>query len=568
MTLGAALSIGRSGVLTHQHAVEVTGDNLANQATEGFHRRRITLEPIRSHEIQAGMFLGRGVGVQSITRQVDAALEGRLRANISDMSTSAARKNVLSQIESLQNEFSDADLSSYLNRFFNAWSELANNPQDNAARSLVLREGADLAAFIAKLRAELVALRSQVDHSIGSAVAAADDVLTRIQSINERIVAHGGTSHGAPALRDARDIALGELAEYLDVSVNELDSGVVEVFVGSMPLILNGVSRGIELRRASAGDRLEADVVLRDDASPLNVTAGRVAGLLVARSQDVDFAIDQLDSYANSLIFEVNQVHSQGQALAGPERVAAANRVADADAALNSSATGLAFRPRHGSFQIHVTQQSTQLRASTTIQVDLDGIAPDADTTLNQLTAAIDAVENVSATVDLDGRLHIAVDGSDFEISFSEDSSGVLAALGINSFFAGADASDIAVGDIVNATPDMIAASRTHHPGDNANALALAAMKDQPVADLGGQSLLQAWGRHVEELAMRLDRSDQQLEADSVVNDSLRAQQQAVSGVNGDEEVINLLAFQRAYQGSARFLRVVDELMETLLSLA
>ena len=58
-----------------------------------------------------------------------------------------------------------------------------------------------------------------------------------------------------------------------------------------------------------------------------------------------------------------------------------------------------------------------------------------------------------------------------------------------------------------------------------------------------------------------------QRNADTIVRESLEAQQQQTSGVNADEEAINLLTFQRTYQGSARFLQVVDELIDTLLAL-
>ena len=57
------------------------------------------------------------------------------------------------------------------------------------------------------------------------------------------------------------------------------------------------------------------------------------------------------------------------------------------------------------------------------------------------------------------------------------------------------------------------------------------------------------------------------VEANSVVRESLEAQRQSFSGVNADEEAINLLNFQRAFQASARFLNVVDEMFETMLSI-
>ena len=120
MSLGGALQIGRTGLLASQAAIEVAGNNLANLATRGYHRQRVTLVPMRAQQLQDGIFIGRGVQIQQIIRQVDEALEGRLRTGIADESRSLAHQEVLSQIEAIHNEFSGIDLSTHLGAFFNA----------------------------------------------------------------------------------------------------------------------------------------------------------------------------------------------------------------------------------------------------------------------------------------------------------------------------------------------------------------------------------------------------------------------------------------------------------------
>ena len=156
---------------------------------------------------------------------------------------------------------------------------------------------------------------------------------------------------------------------------------------------------------------------------------------------------------------------------------------------------------------------------------------------------------------------------TDFEISFSDDSSGVLAALGINTFFSGANATDISVNNAVAQNPGLIAAAQGHVKGDNRTALALSDLRDQAITQLNGVSLLEFWSQHVQDYATLASQTKQQLEADVVVRENLEAKQQAISGVNADEEAINLLLYQRAYQGNARFISVVDELLQTLISL-
>ena len=77
------------------------------------------------------------------------------------------------------------------------------------------------------------------------------------------------------------------------------------------------------------------------------------------------------------------------------------------------------------------------------IFIQLDGL--DDDTTLNDLTAAIDAIDGISATITPAGKLEITSDSSDTEFAFDDDTSGVLAALGLNTFFTGSTARDIGI---------------------------------------------------------------------------------------------------------------------------
>jgi flagellar hook-associated protein 1 FlgK len=567
MGLGSALQIGRSGLLTSQAAMQVVGHNLANVATEGYHRQTVALAPAGGQEIQKDVFIGRGVQLQAITRQIDQALESRLRGAIADQSHSLARQDLLRQVEAIQNEFSDVDLSTKLSAFFNSWSQLANNPQDLSLRTLVTEQAASLTEFIQGLRTDLTSLRTQVDQAAETTVAQVNSLLTQIEDLNHRVALQDHGTGTAAGLRDQRDALLGELSKYLDISTVEQSSGVVDVFVGSLPIVLNGDSRGVELKTTTEDGDLQIDLVLADDQSPLDISSGQLGAIVQFRKQDLAQAIDILDTFAGQLIWQVNRLHSQGQGTESFASVTGSVRVDDATAALNDDDAGLHFLPDHGSFQIHVTQQSTGQRITQTIRVDLDGIDAANDTTLTSLAADIDAINNISASVTSDGRLRITADGNDFQISFSDDTSGVLASLGVNTFFTGWRATDIDVNSVIIQKPALIAAAQGHILGDNRNALALAALRDQSVDELSGFSLSEYWNRHIEDFAIRLSQASQSVEADTVVRENLQAQQQSISGVNADEETINLIQYQRAYQASARFLSVVDEMIQTLLAL-
>lgn len=565
MSLTGALQIGRTSLLANQTAMEVVGNNLANAATEGYTRQNVSLSPTSPIELQPGMFIGMGVKIQAITRATDEALMARLRSAVSDHQAAQTEHELLTQIESIYSELSDYGMSSHLNDFFDAWSELANNPTDPSMRVLVVEQGQSLSAFVERINEELLQLREQVDGQIQTAANAANELLEKIATLNDQIIAAEQGAGGANNLRDERDILVGQLAEYVDVSTVVQENGAMDVFIGSMPVVLNTVNRGLKVDYTTENGNLEIRLRLADNGNDLQPQAGRLGMLFEARTSVVTESVDALDGFVKQMIYQVNRLHSQGQGTRDFDTLTGRFEVDDTTVALNSDDANLSFKPGHGSFQIHVTQQSTDSRVSEQINVDLDGIG--VDTSLDDLVAAIDAVANVSASVTSDGRVKITADSADYRFSFSEDSSGALAALGINTFFDGADAGHMAVNADLVAQPEMVAAGSDHIAGDNSTALAIANLQDQPLESLENMSLREYWSRYIESLAIRTSGAKQDTEATNVIIESLSAQREAISGVNIDEEAINLLAYQRAYQGAARFISVVDQMMQTLLNM-
>ncbi len=568
MGLSSSLQIGRTGLLAQQTALEATGNNLANMATPGYKRQRVELSAVGDRRIAGGNFVGQGVQINAITRQVSEAIESRLRHSISDETAAAVTAEQMSRLEAVQNELTGRDLTTRLGEYFNAWSQLTTNPQDPSLRTLITSEGTSLAAFINDLRSGYNDIRTESTTALGEAIGTADGLLGRIEAINDSISRQEGGSGETSSLRDQRDQLLSELSQYLDISTVEQNDGRVDVFVGSLPVVLNGDSRGLELRTRTVNGEEIAEVVISDDGNAVDVSSGELGARLRFANEELKSSIAALDQFAGQLIYQTNRIHSQGQGTRLLDAVSATHGVGDAAAALNDAErTGLPFTPINGSFEINLVSKATGQATSTTIDIDLDGIDPANDTTLNDVAAALDAIAGVSASISTTGQLVIRSDSANNQISFSNDTSGVLAALGVNSFFTGSDAYDIGVNQAVVGNPSLVAAARENLAGDNRNALALSALRDQSLGELNGLSLTRAWSKEVEGVGQRLAQARDNREAYTVVRENLQGQQASVSGVNADEETINLLSFQRAYQASARFITVVDEMTQTLLSL-
>lgn len=581
MSLTAAFQIGRSALSASSLALQVTGNNFANAATPGYSRQLVNLAGIG--DARSGSFLvGRGVGVQGINRQIDAALQARHWAGLSGEGHAGINFQVLSQMEATINELSDNDLSSEFGRFFDAWSELSNSPGAEGARSLVVQQGRTLATSIRALRSDLNGMRSQIDQQLNAAAQRADTILSQIADINGAILdaEGGGTGGQASNLRDQRDQLIAELSTLMDVSAIEQPSGAVNILVGSTPVVLGSQSRGVELVRRTVAGRIEVDVQVKADNTRLSISSGAMAGLIEQRGQNIDTTIERLDEVASQLIFQVNRVHSAGHgsspltSIRGTQAVAASDQALALNNPANSTFANLPFAANTGSFLVTVTNTATGQAQTVRVDVDLDGINAAGqpgfgdDTSVVSLAADLNGIANLSATVNPDGTLSLnAASGYSFE--FAEDTSGALATLGINTYFTGSGAADIDVRSELVSRPELLATGWTVNgqPSDNGAALAILGLRESSNSALGGRSIAGAWLDTAQSIGAQASSAANRADAASLVRQSLEAQQAAVSGVSLDEESINLMNFQRQYQGAARFISVIDQLTQELLSI-
>ena len=564
MSLNGALQVGQSAILASQAAITVAGNNMANAATPGYHRQRVGIMPGRPEAVGGGQFVGTGVQLGSITRQIDVALQARLRTAIGEQAGAAIDQRFLSAIEMLQNELTDADISSQLSAFFNGWSELANNPTDSGMRSLVLQQGESLAGGIRQLRQEYSVVREEIDRGLAVSVERADGLLDEIAQLNIQIAQTESGAGQANTLRDQRDVLVDQLSELINVTTVDQPNGAVDVLVGSIPVVLSGESRGLELRMDSKDGVLEASIRVGADGSELMVDNGTIGALIRQRDETVDPAIEQLDSFAHQLIHQVNRVHSQGQGTTGWTSVQGTTPVTSTSVALSTDASGIPFDMENGSFIVSVVDSETGSRSSYLIQIDPDSMSM--DDLVNKINLEING-SSATASTAIDGSLRIDA-ASGYELEFSEDSSGVLAALGVNTFFTGSSGHDIGVSETLAGNPSLLGAGGEYILGSNTTALAMVELQDLAIDDLGGRSLRESWQAGVTDLAVRTSAANTRLEGASLVRQSLDAQSQAVSGVSLDEEAIDLMSYQRQFQAAARFISVIDETLQSLMSIA
>lgn len=136
------------------------------------------------------------------------------------------------------------------------------------------------------------------------------------------------------------------------------------------------------------------------------------------------------------------------------------------------------------------------------------------------------------------------------------------------SFFTGTNAADISVASsLVNdPTSFQLAASATA-TGDNTVALQLAQLANTAQTGLNNQTFGSYYGSMVAGLGNSLSNANTQVTNQSAVSSMLTTQRSSISGVNTDEEMTNLMAFQRAYEASAKLVSTIDTLLGDTLAM-
>ncbi|HYC99602.1 MAG TPA: flagellar hook-associated protein FlgK [Phycisphaerales bacterium] len=586
MSINSGFSIARTGLLSSQVGLQVAGNNISNANSVGFTRQRLDLSPLADQRY-GNLRLGTGVNTLGIRRMTDRALQQR---SWNAASTSAAADTAQQQLESLENllgslndsdttsgELDGPNISTAMTSFFSAWSSLSQAPNDAARRQLVISQGESLADYFHNTRASIVSQQGTIDTDLNASIERANSLLSQIAEVNGQILTGGGAS--ASGLLDRRDQLVGELSTLCEVTVNEQPSGSADILIGSTPLVNGALWSPMTLRTRVEGGQTVTEVVAGENNDSLAITSGRIGALLSAKQTGYQSIINKIDALASQIIYQTNRAYSRGSAAVARSSYSADRAVINPNLAFNDPANStfspLAFAPGSGQIVVEVVTGtgSTASRQRTTIPIDLDGInsANTAgyadDTSPADIAAALNAVPNLTATIDVDGRLQVtAAAGS--TVSFVDDTSGALAAMGINCYFTGSNAQDMGVSaDLADNSLLNVTTLDGTTPNASGIAMAVVALRDQTNSDLGEATFSGYWDAATQTVSASASNAKTQSQAAGAVKDSLDSQVYALTGVNLDEEAINLVQFQTMYSASARYVGVLQEVTQTLLGM-
>jgi flagellar hook-associated protein 1 FlgK len=551
----SSLRLASHALAAQQAVLNTIGHNLANASTPGYTRQRADLVSIADQG---------GVDVSGISRLRDRFLDFSFLTEQQALGAAEADDSLLQRLENVFNDPSNTGLSPQMNAFFQAFHDLSTHPTDQALRVAVVNQATTLAGTFNDMRTRLDQLSSDLTTEIQSDVTTANGYITQIADLNTKIAA-APDDGSANDLLDQRDQLVNELAKIVGVTATDRDDGTVQLAVtGTGVLVVDGGNAyTLDATTNMATDTV--DLTASGSGATVAPTGGALASLLDARNSAtgaVKQAKSDLDSLAGTLIESVNRLHASGSGTTEPSTETSVNAVSSAAVALN--AAGLPFTPVNGSFDVIVHDATGAVTASSTITITAG------TTTLTSLATALGAVAGLTATV-AGGKLTITA-GAGKTFTFADDTSDTLLALGLNTFFTGSTASDIAVNDYVADDPSKVAAavadaSGLVHPGDGSNALALADLSTGLTMASSTQTFNDYFATTVSRIGSLKQNAEVTLTRQQAALQVVQGLQQQTSGVSTDEELINLTQAQYAYAAAARFVTTINDVMTTLLQM-
>jgi flagellar hook-associated protein 1 FlgK len=313
------LRIALSSLYAQRKALQVTGQNIANVNTEGYSRQRVELIANAGPSTPAieSRYTGPGMGVLTgeTTRLRDQFLEVRGYQEHAVEAGLKESQSVLARIELAFDEPSDAGLSKLITSFLAAFDDVANNPEDLAARAQLVEQGKTLVAGFTQLDAALATQRQSSIEELGSLVDEVNQAATRIAELNQNITSAINNGFSPNELMDQRDLLIAQMAEQVGFTVRPGENGTVNVFIGGTAIVRDTHVSPLRLE-VGTDPAQTVRVVWAADSYPAGVT-GAAGGLVAAANEVIPRYRSGLADVAQQLADEVNAVHRTGYALDG-----------------------------------------------------------------------------------------------------------------------------------------------------------------------------------------------------------------------------------------------------------
>lgn len=527
MSLISSFNIARAGLTASQAALTVVSNNIANVDNPDYSKLTVNLSDVitnasSSNVIQEANALS-GVQVAKITRSTDDYLQSYYREQSTTYSYLNKYDSLASNVETVMNELQDTGLSSALTAFNSAVTALNNDPSSSSARENFISTAQNLCSVFNNTYASLTSIQQSlvgdytkvgsIDSSqIASSVNDVNSLLDQLSEVNGNIIQTSSANITSSALLDQRDSLLAKLTNIIPATIEENKNGTVKISLAGRELMAGSTVTGYLQAVSGTPPTTDEAVINVVGSDKITVTASNINSSIDSGSMGAILAIAGSD----------------------PAKFTINGTISD----LNTLASSFA-------------------NILNTIQCgDPNGDGSQA------MRLSTNAVTGVKTLVDSSATNYLFV------------TSDPTAATPITGITAG----NISVSSALIANTDLIAAGRltaaqhtaggyANDIGNNSNSTLMVNSATQTYGTLGNQTISGYLSTTVSNIGTKVSNLDASLKTQKSITDEVKSRLTSVKGVDIEEELTDMIKYQKAYQASARVFSTCNELMDTLLNL-
>ena len=558
--------MARTSLQMNQRAIELAGHNLANVSNPAYARQRLKIQTATGVPTEDGL-QGGGVEITGIEHFRDYLLDRQVANEQSVLAYLDQKKKILQYTQSaigqeLDRASSSAEgnaasqgvsgqmgLGDNLTDFFNSLQALSTNPNSQAYRQVVIFKAQNLSEKFNRVDFRLGELVHDLNGEFESMV---DEVNKSIIGLQKM----AGLISNAEALGNANDVRdrfhkrLEDLCQLVDVQfefepVNELnsDNKAVEkltLSIGGVNVIKKGelVEKlklsvfdeiGQKVERANnvlkRGDTVFVEAI--NSVEGFQLRSGRIKAAIDARDLTINGFKSSIDHIAQTIKTRINEEYVQGTSLP----VIQISDVLTEAWVAGSSGT------------LSVQELAADLKEGDQILFSNGGT----------FTVSEDAAMGSSG---INGTYRGA----------TPLTAGLTATIQGMKFF-DTTADGLKINERIESNPGLFNASVGGNAGNNDMALRLARIADERQETLSGQTFNESVNQAIAGFGQELFNVETQAVDQKAVARMLEEQRISLGGVSIDEEMANLLVFQRAFQANAKLISVLDEMLAEAINI-
>ena len=614
-----ALGIGYSGLNASQVAINTTSHNIANANTDGYSRQTVITQVAPPINTIPGS-VGNGTQVNQIARIFDQFTFNSYSSASADKSASDFTQSNLQQLSTYFPDLSGSGISEDLQSYYSQWQSLADNPGNSSIQTALAQQTQSVTQDVQGLYGQVTTLQSQLNDQLKTNIDEVNTLGQQIANLNSSISqiqsAPGVNANDLLDQRNTLELSLskligatvsnGKATSNTSVNANLIeDKGSDSVTVGGFNIVDGSTFHPIVIDNTSSASGMYSLYYQRQDGTKLSmnnsIAGGQIGAILNLRGSTLDASgnptngvlqgvKDQLNMFAAGLIQSTNNVYSQTPTTSmqsNPMNVSPTTTITNSGMGVNK-----------GSFNVIVYDASGNQVATRTINIDdltTFGGTAGTDSIEGQINAQKDDNKDGNATNDVNSILSAssvngvlsfnlnssyATQGYSFSIQDNLGSSGAYnsgtnfaGALGMNKFFTGTNASNIALNSNLQSDPTQISAGVSPVSGDNQVATQMVQSQFENVNFKKGDSTTytDTISGMYNMIATNVGtQANAAVAANGTITAKYNATQQqydSVSSVSMDEEMTNLIKYQTAYGASAKIITTIDQMMTTLLGI-